>query len=176
MKKTLAAGAASAAVLLALTACGDADDAATETTTPATSIGAEATTGAHGEHDATAHNDADVTFAQGMIPHHEQAVEMSDVILAKGGIDPRVTALAEQIKAAQAPEIETLTGWLADWGVADTGDTAGGHDGHDMHGMMSEQDLQALEQAEGTDAARLFLTQMIVHHEGAVAMADTEIQ
>ncbi|QNG20658.1 DUF305 domain-containing protein [Rhodococcus triatomae] len=178
MKKTLAAGAVSVAVVLALAACGDSDDTTAETTTATTSVGAEATTGEHGAHDgdSSAHNEADVAFTRGMIPHHEQAVEMSDVILAKDGIDPRVTALAEQIRAAQAPEIETLTGWLTDWGVAGTDDSTGGHEGHDMDGMMSEQDMRALEQAEGTEAARLFLTQMIVHHEGAVAMADTEIQ
>ena len=61
---------------------------------------------------AGAHNDADVMFAQHMIPHHQQAVEMSDIVLAKQGIDPRVTELATAIKAAQGPEIKQMQEWL----------------------------------------------------------------
>ena len=55
-------------------------------------------------------------FAQHMIPHHQQAIEMSDMILAKQGIDPRVVELANQIKVAQGPEIEQMQGWLKEWG------------------------------------------------------------
>ncbi|GMA32341.1 hypothetical protein GCM10025875_23330 [Litorihabitans aurantiacus] len=62
------------------------------------------------------HNDADVMFAQMMIPHHEQAVEMSDIVLADPSVMPEVSDLAQQIKDAQAPEIETMSAWLADWG------------------------------------------------------------
>src|SRR5215207_5624414 len=58
------------------------------------------------------HNQADTTFAQMMIPHHAQAVEMSDIVLAKPDLPADVTALATRIKDAQAPEIETMTGWL----------------------------------------------------------------
>ena len=61
---------------------------------------------------AADHNGTDTMFVQGMIPHHAQAVEMSDIILTKQGIDAKVTALATKIKAAQAPEIEKMTGWL----------------------------------------------------------------
>ncbi|WP_234714477.1 DUF305 domain-containing protein, partial [Mycobacterium tuberculosis] len=56
-------------------------------------------------------------FVTMMIPHHEQAIEMSDILLAKDGADPRVVELAEQIKAAQGPEIDKMLGWLEDWGV-----------------------------------------------------------
>jgi uncharacterized protein (DUF305 family) len=62
------------------------------------------------------HNDADVMFAQMMIPHHEQAIEMSDMILAKDGVNGEITELAQQIKDAQAPEIAQMRGWLAGWG------------------------------------------------------------
>ena len=62
-------------------------------------------------------NAADEMFATMMIPHHEQAVEMSDMILAKSDVDPRVLELAQQIKDAQQPEIDTMEGWLEDWGV-----------------------------------------------------------
>ena len=61
-------------------------------------------------------------FARMMIPHHQQAIEMSDMILAKQGIDPRVIDLAKQIKAAQGPEIEKMQGWLNQWGMSDMPD------------------------------------------------------
>ena len=115
-------------------------------------------------------NDQDVMFAQMMVPHHEQAVEMSDMILAKSDIDPEVTTLAEEIKAAQGPEIEQLNQWLSDWGAA----SMSGMD-HSMDGMMSDDDMQTLEAATGTDASRLFLEQMTMHHEGAITMAQDEV-
>jgi len=121
----------------------------------------------------TAINDADVMFASMMIVHHEQAIEMSDIVLAADGVDPAVTALAQQIKTAQGPEIEQLEGWLDDWGVSEDDRDAGGMDHGD--GMMSEDDLAALQAADGPEASRLFLEQMIVHHEGAVEMAQTQI-
>ncbi|MBO1741575.1 DUF305 domain-containing protein [Leifsonia sp. TF02-11] len=116
------------------------------------------------------HNQADITFAMDMVPHHKQAIEMSDTLLAKQGVDPRVTDLAQKIKAAQQPEIDTMNGWLTTWGQkTDMGgmDMGGG-------GMMSQQDMDALKNASGADAAKLFLTQMIQHHQGAITMATTE--
>ena len=115
-------------------------------------------------------NDADVAFAQMMIPHHEQAVEMSDMLLAKDGIDQRVAELAAQIKDAQQPEIDQLRDWLTDWGQQEA-DMGGMNHG----GMMSDDDMTALEAAEGAEAARLFLEQMTEHHEGAIAMAEAEV-
>ncbi|WP_309108959.1 DUF305 domain-containing protein [Arthrobacter sp.] len=139
--------------------------------TAAAAASAAATTGAAAEH-----NEADTMFAQMMIPHHAQAVEMSDMILKKQDIPAEVTALATQIKAAQAPEIEKMAGWLKSWNESAT-PSAGAHSGHGsvgMSGMMSAEDMSKLDAARGTDAARLFLTQMIAHHEGAVMMAKTE--
>ena len=115
-------------------------------------------------------NNADMQFTMMMIPHHEQAVEMADMILAKDGIDERVITLAEQIKAAQGPEIELIESWLDDWGTP-----MGDMDGMDHGGMMSDTDMQALEDATGAEASRLFLEQMIVHHEGAIEMAQSEV-
>lgn len=115
------------------------------------------------------HNAADTMFTQGMIPHHEQAVEMSEMMLQKKDIPTTVTDLATRIKAAQAPEIETMTGWLQSWNEPATMGS-----GHSMDGMMGEDDLKKLEAAQGTEAAKLFLTQMIAHHEGAIMMAKTE--
>lgn len=112
-------------------------------------------------------NAADVTFAQMMKPHHEGAVAMSDVLLAKQGIDQRVVDLAKAIKAAQQPEIVQLSTWLKAWG-ADS-NMAG------MNMSMAPGDMSALEKAQGTEAAKLFLQQMTVHHQSAIQMAQAEI-
>lgn len=118
------------------------------------------------------HNEADIMFSQMMIPHHQQAVEMSDIILAKPDVPAEVTALATKIKDAQAPEIETMTGWLTGWNVPTM---MSDHSGHGMSGMVDEAGIDKLKAAGGADAARLFLEQMIGHHEGAVDMAQQEI-
>lgn len=174
--KSLAVGATALAVAFTVAACGDSDTDTTTATTPSAAV--SATTPA--AEDAGAHNPADVMFAQMMLPHHAQAIEMSDILLAKQGIPEPVTALATQIKAAQGPEIDQLTTWLGEWGEpTEMPSSMPGHDmpdGHEMEGMMSAEDMQALSDAQGTEAARLFLTQMIAHHEGAVDMAQVEIE
>ena len=121
-------------------------------------------------------NDADVAFLVGMKPHHEQAVEMSEMILAA---DPPagVAAIAQQIKDAQAPEIEQITKMLADLDEKPHGEAHGGYSagmaGHG--GMMSDADMAALMDATGADAARLYLEGMVEHHQGAIDAAETEI-
>ncbi|CRZ18098.1 DUF305 domain-containing protein [Mycolicibacterium neworleansense] len=179
----LSAGAAVAAVLVAGCSNDQADRTAepmTHTTTTSAAASAPVT--------SEAHNDADVMFAHHMIPHHQQAVEMSDVLLAKQGIDPRVTQLATQIKGAQAPEIEQMQGWLKQWGNPPMppmppqghGDMGHGNMGPGdmpaMQGMVSETDMTALRNAQGAEAAKLYLTHMIAHHEGAITMAEDEIK
>lgn len=129
--------------------------------------------------DALKHDAADTMFAQTMIPHHQQAVEMSQMILDKKDIEPSVAALAARIKDAQAPEITTMKGWLEAWSEPLDHNLSGNHlaGPHSMmkgHGMMGADDLAALEAAAGHEACRLYLTQMISHHEGAVEMARTE--
>ena len=127
-------------------------------------------------------NATDVGFAQGMIPHHAQAVEMADMAIATS-TNADVLALAKQIKSAQNPEIETMTGWLQTWGqaVPSTASMAdGGHDmtnmsGMMMDGMMSDADMKRLESSTGTAFDRLWLELMIQHHEGAVRMAKDEL-
>ena len=128
----------------------------------------------HGSSELTADaNDADVMFASMMIVHHEQAIEMSDIVLAKEDVNPEVIELAEAIKAAQGPEIDQLQGWLDDWGVDSEEQQMDGMDHGD--GMMSEEDMAALESATGVEATRLFLQGMIEHHNGAIMMAETEL-
>lgn len=121
------------------------------------------------------HDGADVTFAQQMIPHHEQAVEMSDLALDPArGASADVTDLATRIRAAQKPEIEELTGFLEGWGE-DVPSGHGEHAGHSMTGMMSEDQMDRLADSDGATFDRLWLEMMVEHHEGAVEMARTEI-
>ena len=126
--------------------------------------------------------------------------EMSDIILAKQNvqhINTRVGELANQIKAAQGPEIQQMQGWLSQWGeptmpMMPSGTTTSSptampampgmpdHSGmpgmNATTGMMSDQDMAALKDAQGVEASKLFLTQMIQHHQGAIAMAQEEIK
>ncbi|MEW2011106.1 DUF305 domain-containing protein [Microbacterium sp. NPDC078814] len=121
-------------------------------------------------------NAADEMFATMMIPHHQQAIEMADMILGKDDIDPQVVTLAEQIKAAQGPEIETMKGWLEEWGAPYDESAVDGMSGMDHgDGMMSDEDMTALESATGTEATRLFLDGMIMHHQGAITMAQSQL-
>lgn len=117
----------------------------------------------------------DVMFAQMMAAHHLQAIEMADVVLKKTGIDPRVAALALRIKAEQTPEIEKMNGWLSSWGSKPVTSSMAGMSMGSGSGMMSMDDMTALADASGAKAAKLFLTGMITHHIGAIAMARTEI-
>lgn len=162
MKKTTRTTAAIALALsLTLAGCADTDDDA----------GSGAAEVAQENADV---NEADVMFATMMLPHHEQAIEMSDIVLEKDDVDPEVADLAEQIKAAQGPEIQQLEGWLEEWGA--DADDMGSMDHGSMSGMMSEADLEELRSADGQEASRLFLEQMIEHHRGAVEMAETQVE
>jgi uncharacterized protein (DUF305 family) len=159
--------------LLLLSACGDGDD-------PTVGAGSD-TAGEVAE--SAPYNAQDITFVSGMKPHHEQAVEMADMILEKDP-SPEVRALAQQIKGAQQPEIDQLEDMLDTFGVEGTaggehgGEHGGGHSsdsaaGHE--GMMSEEQMAELEAASGVEAERLFLEMMIEHHTGAVSASETEI-
>lgn len=122
-------------------------------------------------------NDADVTFVKGMIPHHEQAIQMSEMVIANGD-DATVIAVAEQIKAAQGPEIDQMNTWLDDWGIESTEtDSMGGMDGmDDTNGMMSGDEMDTMSQTMGTDLDQMFLEMMIRHHQGAIRMAEVELE
>ncbi len=116
------------------------------------------------------HNEADVSFAQGMIPHHQQAIDMSD-LASRQAASPEVKDLAARIKAAQQPEIDRMTAWLEDWGQPVQPE----HGEHGGHGMLSDTEMTQLRQASGPTFDRLFLEGMIRHHEGAVRMSQEEL-
>ena len=118
------------------------------------------------------HNAADVTFAQEMIPHHRQAIEMAQMAAARAS-SPEVKALATRIQQAQDPEIATMTELLESWGE-DVPSHEGGHGAMESGGMMSSEEMAELMAATGTGFDRLFLTMMTKHHEGAIEMARTE--
>jgi uncharacterized protein (DUF305 family) len=120
-------------------------------------------------------NQADVTFAQEMIPHHQQAIEMAQLAQDRAE-DPEVKDLAAQIEDAQDPEIQTMTGWLESWGEGVPSDDMdhGDMSGDDMPGMMTDEEMAGLQAAGGAEFDQMFLTMMIEHHEGAIEMARTE--
>ena len=171
MKKTLTLSATALAAVIALAGCSTGSGSGGSSMPGMDHSSGNAMPGSSAAPAAADHNGSDAMFAQAMIPHHAQAVEMSDLILKKQGIDAKVTALATKIKAAQAPEIEKMTGWLKDWN-----EPTQAPGGHSMTGMMSGDDLTKLDAAQGTEAAKLFLSQMIAHHEGAVEMANAEVR
>lgn len=181
--RSVAAPLLALAVSVGLAACGGGDDdsAGGQTDPPAAStaaaeapVASSAASTASGASAASAEfNDADVTFAQGMIPHHEQAIEMADIALDPTvGSSAEVQELAEAIQAAQDPEIELMTGWLTAWGQPVQMDTGGGHDMSSMEGVMSADEMDALGTATGTEFDSMWLEMMIRHHEGAISMAN----
>ena len=163
--RTLVITVSTVALASVLAACGS----SSSTTTSSPSMPASADAMTMGSAD-------DIAFAQLMIPHHQQAVEMADLALAHA-TSPDVKALAAQIKAAQGPEITTMSGWLTAWGQPTSMPTSSDMGGMDMggmseSGMMSDQDMSALAAATGTAFDRMWLQMMIAHHQGAVGMAD----
>ncbi len=171
-RTTRALGALTLGLALTVTACGSDDtDTAPQVST-------------------TEHNDADVAFATDMLQHHAQALSMVDLTLDRP-LDPEVQQLAEQIRDAQAPEIETFTDWLTDWDeeipetmrdhsnaghdMGDMSDSMEGMDS-DMPGMMSAEDMTNLEDAPDAEFQTAWLEMMSQHHEGAVQMARSETE
>ncbi|MFC9976952.1 DUF305 domain-containing protein [Spirillospora sp. NPDC127200] len=174
-KRILAIG---AAVLLGTAACGgDGDKGDKGDKGDGAGPGRGAMSSSAAPSSAAGHNAQDVMFAQMMIPHHRQAVQMSKVVAAGSG-DAEVRRLAAQIERAQAPEIETMSGWLRQWGeqvpAEGAGQPAMDHHGGGMAGMMTPEQMAAFEKLKGEALDRRFLTMMIEHHEGAVTMAREE--
>jgi uncharacterized protein (DUF305 family) len=176
--RPVCAASLAAATVLAVSGCGGSSSSASATpmssmtTVSITSAPVNATTPVTGPAATGPHNTQDIEFAQGMIPHHAQAVQMADLILARTD-NAQVKALAVRIKAAQAPEIARMSGWLTGWGEkVPTTAMAGGMD---MGGMMSEADMAKLKSAPMGKADEIFLTLMPEHHQGAIAMAKMEL-
>jgi uncharacterized protein (DUF305 family) len=186
-----------AVAAIALTGCGSSSGPKSTTTETVATVAAAAPTPETSPVvvDA-AFNAGDVTFAQGMIPHHQQAVEMAAMALdpaRKAG--PSVTDLATRIKGAQGPEIALMTSWLTTWnqpmmagmkpgetmppgatmppmaGMEGMGTEGMGTEA--MAGMMSAADITALSKASGPEFDKMWLTMMVKHHDGAITMSKT---
>ncbi|MEU5716070.1 DUF305 domain-containing protein [Streptomyces sp. NPDC020403] len=173
IRRTALVAAAGVAALV-LAACGGEDDhdmgsMGDSGSSPSASASAPASAEAGG------HNAADVSFAKEMIQHHRQAVEMAELADTRAASDA-TRQLASKIKAAQDPEIRTMSGWLTAWGEEVPADMSGmGHDmASAMPGMMSGEDMRQLGEAKGAEFDTMFAEMMIEHHEGAVEMARTE--
>lgn len=165
-----------AAAGLILTGCASGADTSAGSSAGSSAPGSSAEATAQGEQ-----NDADVTFVQGMIPHHRQAVEMAGLVAGRSE-NPELLDLAARIGSSQQPEIDTMTGWLQEWGaeVPAEGSDMSGVEGMDhgggMGGMMAPEQMQGLGQATGAAFDRMFLQMMTEHHRGAVEMAQVELQ
>ncbi|MFI7500173.1 DUF305 domain-containing protein [Streptomyces sp. NPDC049687] len=189
LTRRAALAAASVTAALVLAACGNDGGHSTGSGeagghgSSSSSAGADAAAGAH--------NAQDVSFAQGMIPHHRQALEMAG-LAAERASSAQVKDLAARVEKAQDPEIKTMSGWLKSWGedVPTSSDSSAesmpgmdhstsgmpgmDHSTSGMPGMMDGSDMDELEKASGADFDTMFLTMMIEHHKGAVEMATTE--
>jgi len=177
MRKKYLLGIGAAAIAALVVGCSSSDTGASHQMDE-TSTSAESTGGA----EQAEHNDQDIAFAQGMIPHHQQAIDMADMAAEKAA-SAEVKDLAGRIKAAQDPEIQQLTDMLEKWGAPtepsmDHGETTGGMDHGDMsgEGMMSDEEMQQLEGATGAGFDRMWVQMMIKHHQGAVTMAKMELE
>lgn len=181
LNRRLAAVGVFASGALLLAACGSnegssgTDHGSTSAPSAAKKSGANTAPGAS--------NAADVTFAQSMIPHHQQAVEMAQLADGRAS-DTEIKTLAAAIEKAQGPEITTMRGWLKAWGAPassahsmpgmDHGSGGMDHGSGGMSGMMSAKDMTDLKAAKGTGFDKKFAQMMIGHHNGAITMAKDE--
>jgi uncharacterized protein (DUF305 family) len=168
MKKSLIGIAAAAAIALLAGCSGNNDMAGMNhsSTAPAPTSSGQ----------AAGNNADDVAFAQGMVPHHQQAIDMAKLVSTRSQ-NPKVLELAKKVEAAQDPEITKMNEWLKAWGAPASTSMPGMDHGSmpGMSGMMSAEDMKMLEQAKGAAFDKMWLEMMIKHHEGAVEMAKTEL-
>lgn len=159
---------AALALTVALAACGSDDSSAADATAAAPAASTAGQTG------SVVLNDSDIEFAQGMIAHHEQAIEMAEIALDPShGASAEVLDLATRIKAGQDPEVELMTGWLTVAGAPMMMDSSDGHDMSSMEGMMSAEQMDSMSAMNGADFDRMWLEMMIEHHRGAISQSET---
>lgn len=122
------------------------------------------------------HNAADVAFAEDMIPHHRQAVDMTAMVPSRS-TNPDLLVIATHISSDQQAEILTMKGLLTQWGVQDVPSHEDPEDHSGMHiaGMVDGATLNTIQSLSGPSFDALWMTSMISHHQGAIAMAQNEI-
>lgn len=173
----VAAGFLASATTLTLAACGSSKTSGMDSmSTSGGSSPAASASSSMSMSMSDSHNDTDLAFATDMIPHHGQAIDMADMAVKKA-TNSQVKQLGTQIKAAQDPEIRTMSGWLKEWGAPVPSASMPGMDmgGMSMNGMMSAGEMKRLDAATGTAFDKLWVQMMIKHHQGAIAMAKTEL-
>lgn len=172
MYRNVSTFAATVVLALSLVACG-----AEDTNPGGAAQDGEGTTASAGAEMDQAHNDADTEFAQLMIVHHGGAIEMADLAVEKAE-SQQVRNLAGRISAAQGPEIDQMTSWLEGWGESTlmAGHEGMDHGGMEMDGMSQEEAMSHLQGLTGAEFDRRFLELMIAHHQGAVEMAETQVE
>lgn len=122
-------------------------------------------------------NKADVAFAQMMITHHEDATDIAG-LAEQTSSNAQVRELAERINAAQGPEINQMRSWLEEWGepTPEDSDTSGlTHDGMETTGTDQQAAMNALLRLDGTAFDKKFLSLMVAHHQGSLAMANQQV-
>lgn len=150
-----------------LAACGSDDSTDISAGTTAVAVAAPATSNG-----SAVFNAADIEFAQGMIAHHEQAIEMAEIALDPNlGASAEVVDLATRIKGGQDPEVDLMTGWLDAAGEPVMMDLSEGHDMSSMEGMMTGEQMDAMAAMTGSGFDQMWLEMMIAHHEGAIAQS-----
>ena len=160
------AAAAAAVSVLALAGCA--------VTPPGTDAGPTPSVAAA---DEGTYNAADLHFAQSMPPHHDQAIEMSKILLDKPGVHPDVKAVAKRIRKSHQAQLDAMYTWTwaQDRPTHDEGEEDDGgahHNGQD--GLMTEYQMMQLDLADRATVQILFLDGMIRHHQGALALAQAE--
>ncbi|WP_327725857.1 DUF305 domain-containing protein [Streptomyces europaeiscabiei] len=164
-RRAAAAGVIAAGALL-LSACGD-DMSGMDHGS------GKASESAAGEAGSADFNDADITFAQMMIPHHEQALEMAGLADDRAA-DAKLKDIAGKIEKAQDPEIRTMKGWLKSWNEPTDVESMPGMDHGNGDGMMSDSDMEHLAGMKGAEFDKMFAEMMIEHHDGAISMSRDE--
>lgn len=172
IKLALVAGTSAVALLAAGCSNGDdkdgsmpgMDHGASSSSAPAASSSAPAA--------RTDFNAADITFLQMMYPHHAQAVEMAKLVPSRSQNQELIT-LAKSVEQAQSPEMQQISTLLQAFGKPAPSTTMGGHQG--MSGMMTDDQMKQLEKLSGAEFDKMWMRMMIEHHQGAIAMANTEL-
>ena len=156
----IVAGIAALAAAAAVSSCGKSENSSEHTSSTTTT---SAQVAAH-----TAH---DITFAQMMIPHHQQAVDLAALVPDRS-TNPAVVKLAATISGEQQPEINAMKALLLQWDIDPH--AASDHSDMPMDGMVDDATMAKLQSLKGAEFDTLWLQSMISHHQGAIAMAGGE--
>ena len=131
--------------------------------TPETSTSADGQAG---------YNDSDVHFLGMMVPHHQQAIDMSDVLLGSDVDDAKVRDLAQRIKDGQERENEQMRAWADEWGIEKDMEH---HSTHIANGMFHPEQLEQFEALRGDELRTAFLEMMHFHHNHVIKMTQDEV-